>query len=170
MQQARDRSVLVPAASRFYGPAMSLTTRGRICLLAIVLLIAAGAATYGVFQLGDGTRCLPSRMSASPSRTVVGGTVTVSSPAFACRASYPVGKQYRLLLELVGRAAPKPMGLVPVGRDGSFHASLVIPKDAPPGEAFIAVSGSAFDDDCGDTVGGSCAGYMVTLTLLPAPS
>jgi hypothetical protein len=96
--------------------------------------------------------------------------VTVSSPAFACRASYPAGKQYRLLLELVDRAAPKSLGLVPVGRDGSFRASLVIPKDASPGEAFIEVSGSAFDDVCRDTVGNSCAGYMVTLTLLPAPS
>jgi hypothetical protein len=148
---------------------MSPTTRRRIGLLAVVLVTAAGLAAWGVVRLGDGTQCLPSRMSASPSRIVVGGAVTVSSPAFACGASYPVGKQYRLQLELVGRAAPKSLGLVPVGRDGSFRASLVLPKDAPPGEAFIDVSGSAYDD-CGDTVGGSCAGYLVALTLLPAPS
>jgi hypothetical protein len=168
-QHARDRSVLVVAAGLSYGPAMSLTTRGRLCLLAVFLLTAAGLAACRGVQLGDGNQCLPSPMTASPSQIVVGGTVTVSSPSFACRASYPAGKQYRLLLAEVGRAAPWSLGRVPVGRDGSFRASLVIPTDAPPGEASIEVSGSAFDD-CGDTAGGSCAGYAVALTLLPAPS
>ena len=150
-------------------PAMSLTTRGRVCLLTVVLLAAAGLAAYAGLQLGDGKPCLPSPMTASPSRIVVGRTVTVSSPPFACPASYPAGKQYSLLLALVGRAAPKSLGRVPVERDGSFRASLVIPRDAPPGEALIVVSGSAFDD-CRDTAGGSCAGYTVVLTLLPVSS
>jgi hypothetical protein len=108
-------------------------------------------------------------MTATPSRVAVGGAVTVSSPSFACPASYPAGKEYRLLLALVGGGAPMSLGRVPVGRDGSFRASLVIPTDAPPGEAFIEVSGSALDD-CRDTAGGSCAGYTVALTLLPVPS
>lgn len=149
---------------------MSLTTRGRVSLLAVVLLASAGLAAYAAVQLGDGKPCLPSPMTASPPRIVVGRTVTVSSPPFACPASYPAGKQYRLLLALVGRAAPKSLGPVPVARDGSFRASLVIPADAPPGEAFIEVSGSAFDGSCDDTIGGSCAGYTVALTLLPMTS
>jgi hypothetical protein len=161
--------VLVPAAGLPYRPAMSPTTRGRVCLPAVVLLTAAGLAACGVVQLGDGKQCLPSPMTASPARIAVGGTVTISSPPFACPAGYPAGKQYRLLLALVGRAAPRPLGRVPVARDGSFRASLVLPADAPPGEAFIEVFGSAFDD-CRDTEGGSCAGYTVALILLPAPT
>lgn len=161
--------MLVLTAGPPYRPAMSPTTRGRVCLLAVVLLTAAGLAACGAGQLGDGRQCLPSPMTAAPARVAVGGTVTVSSSPFACPASYPAGKQYRLVLAMVGRAAPRPLGRVPVARDGSFRASFVIPADAPPGEASIEVHGSAFDD-CRDTEGGSCAGYTVALTLLPAPS
>jgi hypothetical protein len=78
--------------------------------------------------------------------------------------------QYRLHLALVGRAAPKSLGRVQVERDGSFGASLLIPADAPPGEAFIEVSGSPSDDSCHGTVGGSCSGYIVAPTLLPVTS
>lgn len=161
--------MLVSAAGPSYGPAVSPTTRVRVCLVAVVLLTATELAACGIVHLGAGKPCLPSRLTASPARITVGGAVTVSSPPFACSASYPAGKQYRLLLALVGRAAPRSLGQVPVARDGSFRTSLVIPADAPPGEAFIEVYGSAFDD-CRDTNGGSCAGYTVPLTLLPAPS
>lgn len=141
----------------------------RICFLAVVPLSVAGTVACGVVQLGGGPQCLPSPMTESPPRVAVGGTVTVSSPPFACSASYPAGKHYRLLVGVPGQADPRSLGQVPVARDGSFHTSFVIPADLPPGESFIEVYGSAFDD-CRDTVGGSCAGYTVSLTLLPVPS
>jgi hypothetical protein len=95
--------------------------------------------------------------------------VIVSSAAFKCGGSYPSGKKYQLTLGLVGRSAPIDLGGYPVNTDGSFEASVPIPVNASPGEAYIVIRGSPFDE-CNDTNHGSCAGYGVGLTILPGSS
>ena len=129
--------------------------------LAAALLTACGGGP--VFT---SLQCLPAPLSADPATVAVGSPVMVTSPGFACDGSYPEGKRYRLQLLLLGRAQPLELGTAPVGVDGSFRATVVVPPGAFPGDARLEVLGSPFDD-CADG-GGSCAGYGVALTLLPA--
>jgi hypothetical protein len=99
----------------------------------------------------------------------VGGKVTLSSGPVGCHATYPPGKTYAVTLALVGRAAPKPLGKASVKPDGSFAATIVIPPDAPPGEAYLEIKGSAFDTCNADTHNSSCAVYASpALTIRPA--
>jgi hypothetical protein len=90
----------------------------------------------------------------------------LSSTPFTCAAGYPRGKTYTLTLGQVGHAAPLRLGTVNVKRDGAFAASVRIPAGASPGEAYIEVTGSPFDQ-CTDRASGSCAGYAAHLTVLP---
>lgn len=94
--------------------------------------------------------------------------MTVSSPPFACRGSYPAGHRYTLVLGQVGRGAPLALGVFPVSRDGAFTAVVHIPRRASPGQSYVVVTGSLFDQ-CEDTntVAASCAGYGAPLRILP---
>jgi hypothetical protein len=92
--------------------------------------------------------------------------VIVSSAGFSCQGSYPAGKQYQLALGLVGRGAPMELGSYQVSTSGAFKATVVIPVTASPGEAYINVKGSPFDQ-CSDSSQDSCAGYGVGLVILP---
>jgi hypothetical protein len=56
------------------------------------------------------------------------------------------------------------LGRYPVNPDGSFHATVKIPASASPGEAYIIVGGSSFDQ-CTDWANESCAGYVVQLEV-----
>ncbi len=130
-----------------------------------LLMVGGGVACSAITR--PAALCLPSPLTVAPDPVVVGKSVTVSSPPFACPARYPSGKQYVLTLFLAGRGAPIPLGTVPVSADGSFIASTLVPPGAPAGGASIEVGGSAFDD-CKDTAGASsCAAYVASLRLLP---
>ena len=94
-------------------------------------------------------------------------SASVSSAGFKCGGSYPSGKTYRLELGLIGRQPPMELGSYPVNKDGSFEAVVSIPANASPGDAGILVFGSPYDQ-CNDTGHGSCAGYGVSLTIIPA--
>jgi hypothetical protein len=111
------------------------------------------------------SRCLPEPLHVDPSSVVAGADVTVTSDGFKCSGSYPAGKTYHLTLGLVGRAAPIDLGPYPVNANGSFHATVKIPASTSPGEAYITVGGSSFDQ-CTDSGNGSCAAYMVQLQVL----
>jgi hypothetical protein len=134
----------------------------RHVLAVMAILILAGCVPGNSSNSG----CLPSPLEASPRNVAAGTTLTLVAPKFACGASYPTGKTYRLTLGLVGRAAPVDLGPFPVNSDGSFHAIVTIPRSASPGEAAISVTGSSFDN-CTDTAS-SCAGYVAGFTILPA--
>ncbi len=105
--------------------------------------------------------------SLNPPQVAAGSSVAVSSAPFKCGGTYPAGKKYQLTLGLVGRQQPVDLGSYPVNKDGSFAATVPIPADASPGEAAIIVHGSSFDQ-CNDSDQGSCAGYVVGLTIIPA--
>ena len=122
------------------------------------LFVLLAALPLSVSACGRAKECLPSRLVVSPTSVRVGGAVVVSSGPFGCHASYPPGKTYVITLALVGRAAPKTLRTVPVNQNGSFRTVLTIPSDAPPGEAYLTVTGSAFDK-CDDTPNASCVGY-----------
>ena len=139
--------------------------RRTLGLLASGLLTAAFLTGCGQGPLFTTLQCLPAPLSADPGKVAVGAPVTVTSGPFECGGSYPEGKRYRLLLLLLGRTQPIELGTAPVAVDGSFRATVVIPSGASPGDADVEVLGSPFDD-CADD--GSCAGYGVALTLLPA--
>jgi hypothetical protein len=117
---------------------------------------------------GSVIRCPPSPLRANPSRAMAGGSMIVSSRPFACAGSYPAGHRYLLTLGQVGRAAPIGLGVLPVARDGAFSAVVRIPRSASPGESYVLVRGSAFDqctDDVSSTA--SCAGYDARIQVLP---
>ena len=132
-------------------------------VLAVVAILVLAACAPG---FSSNSSCLPSPLKASPQNVAAGTTLAVVAPTFACSASYPTGKTYRLTLGLVGRAGPVDLGSFPVNSDGSFHAIVTIPRSASPGEAGISVTGSSFDN-CTDTAS-SCAGYVADFTILPA--
>src|SRR5439155_15457301 len=100
--------------------------------LAVVAILILAACAPGFLS---NSSCLPSPLKASPQHVAAGTTLTVVAPKFACGASYPAGKTYRLTLGLVGRAAPVELGTFPVNSDGSFRAIVTIPTSASPGEA-----------------------------------
>jgi hypothetical protein len=112
--------------------------------------------------------CLPSPLHIAPARVKAGGTLTVSSPPFKCRGSYPAGHGYTLILGQVGRAASLRLGVFPVSRDGAFSVLVGIPRTASPGKSYVIVRGSQFDRCAGTKgVAVSCAGYDTPVHILP---
>lgn len=92
----------------------------------------------------------------------------MSSRGFACGSRYRAGHRYVLTLGQAGRAAPLPLGRLAVNREGAFRAVVHMPQDASPGESYIDVRGSPFDQ-CRGTTGeaASCAGYDTRVRVLP---
>ena len=121
----------------------------------------------------SGRGCLPQLPTVAPAAVAAGGQLTITSTGFTCDARYEDGQQYGLELFSLGRTDPIDLGDVDVAPDGSFSATVTVPADASPGESVLSVSGSAYDEPCDDTGGsgggGGCAGYGVTVTVLPAP-
>jgi hypothetical protein len=125
----------------------------------IPLLVAGCLLPISACGSSSGPRCFPSPLAVTPTTVQAGGVVVLSSGAFACHASYPRGKTYTVTLARFVAGGPASLGRVPVNRDGSFRAMLVIPTGAAAGEAYLLVEGSAFDK-CADTRNGSCvSGY-----------
>lgn len=110
--------------------------------------------------------CLPEPLHVVPQQIDAGSTVSLSSAPFTCGAVYPVGKTYQVTLGLVGRASSVNLGNYPVTTDGSFQASVTIPSSASPGEAYLIVHGSPFDQ-CAASPGLSCASYEARIEILP---
>lgn len=142
--------------------------RSYLCSGFVVMILAGTFVMAACTPRTPGSSpCLPERLHVDPQQVVQGSSVMISSAAFTCGDSYPSGKEYQLTLGLVGRQPPIDLGKYPVNTDGSFHARVVIPADASPGEAAISVRGTSFDL-CDDSGQGSCAGYVVSLTIIPA--
>ena len=134
--------------------------------LALAAALAAAAVLSGCGDGVSGGDCLPELPTAQPAEVVAGGRLTLASTGFTCDARYDEGKRYQLELASLGRVDPVDLGEVDVAPDGSFTATVTVPADASPGESAVSVSGSPYDEPCEDT--GSCAGYTVSLTVLPA--
>jgi hypothetical protein len=133
----------------------------------LVAMLAAALGVAGCSTTPPGsTYCLPEPLHVTPPQVAAGSSVTIASAPFKCGGTYPAGKKYQLTLGLVGRQPAVDLGSYPVNTDGSFAATVPIPADASPGEAGIIVHGSPFDQ-CGDSGQGSCAGYVVSLTIIP---
>jgi hypothetical protein len=146
----------------------SMAALGRVAtgpvVIALLVLPACGSVSGPI----GGTTCYPPPLRLSSTQVMAGATVVVSSRAFQCGATYPPGKEYRLVLGLVGRAGPMDLGAYPVSTNGTFTATARIPATAPPGTAYVIARGSPFDR-CGQTQGGAqCADYAVQLTILPS--
>jgi len=135
------------------------------------LALAAALVAAGLSGCGNGVSgedCLPELPPVQPAEVVAGTQLTIASTGFSCDARYDdEEKRYPLELGSVGRAEPVDLGDVDVDPDGSFTTTVTVPVDASPGESHVSVSGSPYDEPCDDT--GSCAGYTVSLTVLPAP-
>ena len=140
-----------------------------VVALASVALAMGGCSASA--QPGAASGCYPSRLRVSDTRVSAGDRLTVSSPPFRCRARYPAGKTYTLRLLQVGRAAPVRVAVVPVAQNGSFRATVRVPRRASPGLSYIEAHGSAFDQPCQDTVpaAASCAAYVVRIRVGSAP-
>ena len=153
---------------RLYRPGLASTVLGAsLCAgcLASPHSVVAANASHGPAE------CLPAALVVVPSTLPAGGRVRLTAPAANCDLQYGQGKTYTVTLGLAGRAEPKSLGRVPVQADGSFATTLTIPADATPGDAFLEVAGSPFDQ-CAASSGASCAGYVsprLTLTSGSSP-
>jgi len=140
-------------------------------LIGLSVVAAMLAAALGVGACSPtpprSNPCLPEPLHVNPAQVAAGSSVAVVSAPFKCGGTYPAGKKYKLTLGLVGRQSPMDLGSYPVNMDGSFAATVPIPANALPGEVAIIVHGSPFDQ-CDDSGQGSCAGYVVSLTIIPA--
>ena len=149
---------------------MSPLDRAVLGLAAAAALVAATASMSGCSLTPPptvSTSCLPEPLRANPRQVAAGSSVDVSSGPFECGSRYPAGKKYQLALGLVGRQPPVDLGTYPVHMDGSFAATVSIPRNTSPGEAAITVHGSLFDQ-CIDSGQQSCAGYGVSITIIPS--
>lgn len=113
--------------------------------------------------------CLPEPPILSSTSVQAGQSLTVVGPANECGAAR-AGTTYTIVLGQVGRAAPAILGVVNGHQDGSYTASVTIPADASPGEAYIIVEPSTTEMSCRDVrdQSASCAGLMARITVLPA--
>jgi len=144
---------------------MTAVTRLIMLIAALGCVLALDACATG--SPASRAACLPSPLHIDPLRVEAGRTVTVSSPAFACRGGYSAGHRYTLILGQVGRSAPVRLGVFTVSRDGAFRAVARIPRGASPGQSYVIVRGSPFDHCTGTNgVSGSCAGYDATVYVL----
>ena len=72
-------------------------------------LAAAAVSGCGSGLFGSAERCLPEPLSIEPATVVVGGSVTVSSPAFTCDPAIP--KERTTRFPRVGRGRrSRPVG------------------------------------------------------------
>jgi len=137
---------------------------GIAALCLTTAMAVSGCASHTV------STCYPSAVHLNRPTAPAGTTLTISSGPFQCHASYPAGKRYGLVLALAGRAPVVRLGTTSVHHDGSFRAVIRLPRTAPPGTAFIEVTGSPYDKPCDDASAGalsSCASYATQFTLLP---
>ena len=146
---------------------MSVKTAAVLALACLPLAISGCSSST---QPGSASGCYPSRLRVSDAHVGAGDRLTVSSPPFRCQARYPAGKTYTLRLLQVGRAEPIRVAVVPVAHNGSFRATVRVPRRASPGQSYLEARGSAFDQPCQDTVPAapSCAAYSVRIEVRPA--
>jgi hypothetical protein len=137
-------------------------------LMVSVYLGMLGALSACATPLLRSSPCLPAPLQISPTTPAPGSQATISSGPFPCKASYPSGKTYHLIFGRQDQVGPTDLGDRPVNHDGSFRATITIPEAALPGQAYIVVQGSMFDQ-CNDG-GASCASYVVGLTVVTTPS
>ena len=135
-------------------------------LLGCVCLAAAACQTPSPSGSPSTALCLPEPLHIDKTRVPAGDSVIVSSDGFKCGASYAAGKKYHLRLGFVGRAAPIDLGDYAVNRNGSFVARVIIPVNSSPGDAYIIVTGSSFDE-CSEVEPQSCAGYDIRVVIVP---
>ncbi|WP_025158248.1 hypothetical protein [Leifsonia aquatica] len=131
------------------------------------LVAACAALAVAVLPLMVGgcartPTCFPEAVTATPSTVTAGSTVTVSSTAASCDLGYSSAHTYTL--RLTHRESTTQAVNAPVKPDGSFTATVPVPADFPHGTAYIAVTGTAYDD-CADSGSGSCAGYGTTIDV-----
>ncbi len=139
----------------------------QVLMASMCLGVIAALATCAS-PIPGASPCLPAPLQISPTTVTPGSQATISSGAFQCQASYPAGKTYDLIFGRQDQVGPTDLGNYPVSHDGSFLATVTIPKTALPGQAYIVVQGSPFDQ-CNDGEG-SCASYVVGVIIVPAPS
>ena len=128
------------------------------------VLVTAGLCGCGTGPFGED--CLPEPLTVQPAEVAIGAELVVSAERFACDAHYDEGEQYSLEMAFVSRADPIDLADVDVERDGSFTSTVTVPPAASPGESYVTVHGSPYDEPCDD--GASCAGYSVRFVVLPA--
>lgn len=108
-------------------------------------------------------RALSPRVAgASSTQVSPGESLTVESAAAGCELGYLNGATYSIVL--ISASGERSAAVeVPVERDGSFSAEILVPETFPTGEASALVSGSSYDE-CGDDPG-SCAVYSVDVVI-----
>ncbi|WP_394194950.1 hypothetical protein [Microbacterium foliorum] len=124
----------------------------------IAILIATGLTACAPAT----ERCLPASLGASSTQVSPGESLTVESAAAGCELGYLNGATYSIVL--ISASGERSAAVeVPVERDGSFSAEILVPETFPTGEASALVSGSSYDE-CGDDPG-SCAVYSVDVVI-----
>ena len=139
----------------------------RSALVIVGLLAAVGCSDSTETSDAPGSRdsCLPAMPIAQPTVVNAGTDVAVSSAGLDDCTTEPT--EYRIVLGTIGRHDPVDLGVVDVAADGTFETSVAIPEFISPGQAYLSIRGSAFDD-C--DVQASCASYGVIIEVgAPVP-
>ena len=93
-----------------------------------------------------------------------GEELELRSAGFRCGYRYPRDHSYKLIVQAQNQPYSRQLGSFPVARDGHLDVSVLLPRDLPPGVAFvIVVAGSPYNGSCPDTV--SCAGYSALVKI-----
>jgi hypothetical protein len=132
-------------------------------LVLVVLLVIALA---GAFRYVTRDRsCFPGRPHAAPTDVRPGEDVVVTATGFTCARRFHAGAFYGLELVPQHGEDSFPLGDHGVERDGSFHARVTIPDDAPAGPATLRFTGfdvdELYDEVCSEQRCGSYAAGVV---------
>ncbi|MBK4347471.1 hypothetical protein [Lacisediminihabitans changchengi] len=129
-----------------------------IPVLGAALLIALSGCSAPQTE----TRCDPGALAATPNVVAPGETVTVTAAPVACAIEFTAGRRYTLDLGYVGDSGVLWSGDVRVAADGSFSTVVRIPRDVPPGQAYLRVA-DGYQPSCDDT--GACVDDSVSIRV-----
>lgn len=132
------------------------------CWAATAALVTGTLVGCAGTPFGRGQRCLPAQPTATPATVPAGGEVTLASRGFGGCDTYAEPIDQLVILGTAGRMPPTPLATITAATDGSFSTTVTIPPDAPPGEGYLDVMGSRWDE-CDDS--GSCVGYGTTILI-----
>lgn len=135
----------------------------------VVVAIAAATAFLILRDRDHGliAACRPKPPVASPQQVATGDTFTVSSPRFTCAYTAPKRTTSTVAIIAPARQHAVRLGVVKVGRDGSYGATFKIPVTMTLGPASVVVSGGAYDW-CHDREDSGCGAAEAPLTIVPS--
>lgn len=140
----------------------------RARLLVGVVVVIAAATAFLVFRGRSHDRiaaCLPKAPVASPQQVATGDAFTVSSSGFVCTYTAPQRTTSTVAIIAPARQHAVSVGVVAVGRDGSYKATFKVPDTMTLGPASVVISGGVYDW-CRDREDSGCGAAEAPLIIV----